>query len=67
MVTVELEQATIPTAKSDQLAFWINAYNALTLVLITQEYPLKSIMDLEDGKVWSKRQFNVGGQLENAG
>ena len=64
VVTVELEQATIPTAKSDQLAFWINAYNALTLVLISQEYPLKSIMDLEDGKVWSKRQFNVGGQLK---
>ncbi|MEC8276693.1 MAG: DUF547 domain-containing protein [Myxococcota bacterium] len=62
-IPLELEQATVPTEKNAQLAFWINAYNALTLEIIAQAYPLKSIMDLEGGKVWSTRQFNIGGQM----
>ncbi|MEZ4700383.1 MAG: DUF547 domain-containing protein [Rhodothermales bacterium] len=30
----------------DQLAFWLNAYNALTLKLIVENYPTKSILRL---------------------
>lgn len=33
-------------SKDEQLAFWINAYNAYTLKLITKNYPLKSIKDI---------------------
>ena len=58
-----LEQAPLPTERNTQLAFWINAYNALTLLLIAHEYPLRSIQDLDDGKVWSTRTFDVSGQL----
>ncbi len=31
---------------NDQLAFWINAYNAFTVKLIIKNYPLKSIKDI---------------------
>jgi len=38
-----------------KLAFWINAYNALTIDLILKHYPLKSIKDIKDPwdqKLW---------------
>jgi hypothetical protein len=41
--------------KNDKIAFWINAYNAFTVKLIIQNYPLKSIMDLGNGKIWDKK------------
>jgi hypothetical protein len=33
-------------SKDDQLAFWINAYNAFTVKLIVKNYPVKSIKEL---------------------
>ncbi|MDY2587319.1 DUF547 domain-containing protein [Winogradskyella aquimaris] len=39
--------------KEEQLAFWINAYNALTIDLILRNYPLESIKDLKDP--WDQR------------
>ncbi|GEO04616.1 DUF547 domain-containing protein [Adhaeribacter aerolatus] len=33
-------------SKNDQLAYWINAYNAFTIQLIIRHYPLKSIKDI---------------------
>lgn len=32
--------------KNDQLAFWINAYNAFTVKLIVKHYPVKTIKEL---------------------
>lgn len=32
--------------REDQLAYWINAYNAFTVQLIIRHYPLKSIKDI---------------------
>ena len=43
-----------------QLAYWINAYNAFTVKLIIDNYPLKSIMDL--GKPWDKSFITIGGK-----
>ncbi len=43
-------------------AFWINAYNALTLDLVADNYPLGSIRDLDGGKPWSTRRFRVAGK-----
>lgn len=34
---------------NDKLAFWINAYNAYTLKIIIDNYPLESINDLHSG------------------
>jgi Protein of unknown function, DUF547 len=35
--------------EKDRLAFWINAYNAYTLKVICDHYPVKSINDLHSG------------------
>ena len=42
------------------MAFWINAYNAYTIVLILDNYPLSSITQLEGGKVWDKKWITIG-------
>ena len=49
----QLEQ-TDPSAlgENDRLAFWINVYNAFTLQLILDNYPLESIHDLHDLFSW---------------
>lgn len=51
-----LEMAS-PKAK---LAYWINAYNALTVQLILENYPLKTIKDLNDP--WDTYCFVVNGE-----
>ena len=47
-----------------QRAFWINAYNAYTIKIILENYPLKSIMDIKQkGKTAWKIPFaKVGGK-----
>ncbi len=45
-------------SRNQKLAYWINAYNAFTVELILQHYPLKSIMDLE--KPWDKKFIKLG-------
>ena len=45
-------------SQAEQLAFWMNAYNALTLQSIIDQQPLKkSIRDIPG--VWKLRQFDV--------
>jgi hypothetical protein len=42
-------------SKNETLAYWINAYNALTIDLIIKHYPVKSIKDIKDPwdqKLW---------------
>ena len=34
-------------SKAEKLAFWINSYNAYTIKLIIDHYPIKSIKDIE--------------------
>ena len=45
---IKLHQPTDDWAKNDKLAYWINAYNALTIDLILRNYPTKSIKDIKD-------------------
>lgn len=40
------------------LAYWINAYNAYTVKLILDNYPVKSIKDIKDP--WGKKFFTLG-------
>jgi len=44
------------------MAYWINAYNAFTIKLIVDNYPVGSITDLEGGKPWGKRWIKLGSQ-----
>jgi hypothetical protein len=48
--------------RNEQLAFWINAYNAFTIRLILDNYPVKSILDIENGKPWDKKWIQIGEQ-----
>lgn len=36
-------------SREERLAYWINAYNAFTIKLIMDYYPVKSIKDIKDG------------------
>jgi len=56
-------------SKEEQLAYWINAYNAFTVKLIVDHYPVKSIRDLGPSlkiplikDVWHYKFFSIGGK-----
>ena len=42
--------------KNDKLAYWINAYNALTVNLILDNFPIKSIKEIKNR--WGKKLYN---------
>ncbi|MGF1545091.1 MAG: DUF547 domain-containing protein [Parvularculaceae bacterium] len=46
-------------APAEQLAFWINAYNAETINLIIENYPVESIRDIDDA--WGQPVMPVSG------
>jgi hypothetical protein len=48
--------------RTDQMAYWINAYNAVTVKAVLDHYPLKSIRDIDGGKVWEKPAITIGGK-----
>ena len=45
-------------SKNETLAFWINAYNAFTVKLIIDNYPVKSIKDIKNP--WDTKFFSIG-------
>ncbi|RZS99768.1 DUF547 domain-containing protein [Aquimarina brevivitae] len=47
-------------SRNEKLAYWINAYNAYTVKLIIDSYPVKSIKDLKDP--WDKEFFKIDGE-----
>jgi len=49
-------------SKNDQLAFWINAYNVFTIDLIVNNYPIKSIQNLDSGKPWDVKRITIDGK-----
>lgn len=57
-----LGAAPKPEGKDETLAFYINAYNALTVDLILANPGVASIRDLDEGEVWKTRSFNVAGE-----
>ena len=51
--------------KEEQLAYWINAYNAFTVLLVVNHYPIKSIKDIAGNipminSVWDLKFFKIG-------
>ncbi len=57
---------TLPASKESQFAFWINAYNGLTLQGILREYPTTSIKNHQSiafgYKIWDDLLLTVGGK-----
>ncbi|WP_299885297.1 DUF547 domain-containing protein [uncultured Lacinutrix sp.] len=50
-------------SKEDKLAYWINAYNAMTIDLIVRNYPIQSIKDIKDP--WKQRLWKLGSKWYN--
>lgn len=62
-----LERTRITSAnRNTQLAFWVNLYNAKTLSLVLDHYPVKSIRDVKFSTFsigpWSKKLLTVEGR-----
>ena len=54
-------------SKDEKLAYWINAYNAFTISLILQKYPVKSIKDIggsiyKINTAWDIKFIKIGGE-----
>lgn len=49
-------------SKNAALAYWINAYNAFTLQLIVNNYPVKTITSLSAGKPWDVKNIDLAGK-----
>jgi hypothetical protein len=47
-------------SRNEKLAYWINLYNAGTIKLILENYPVNSIQDINSGKPWDKRWIKSG-------
>lgn len=48
-------------SKQEKLAYFINVYNANTIKLILDHYPIKSIKDLKNP--WSKKSIRIGEEI----
>ena len=57
--------------RAEKMAYWINAYNAFTIKLVADQYPIKSIRDLHGGNPWQVKWIKLGSatysldQIEN--
>jgi len=47
--------------RDEKLALLINAYNAFTLKLIAENWPLGSINDIPEDKRWKAKRWQIGG------
>ena len=52
--------------RDEQLAFWINLYNAATVSVVLEHYPVSSIRDISSGFLsfgpWGKKRLRIEGQ-----
>ncbi|MFN4080001.1 MAG: DUF547 domain-containing protein [Saprospiraceae bacterium] len=53
-------------SRNEQMAYWINAYNAYTIQLVLRNYPVSSIKDIKRGlafvnSVWDIKFINIQG------
>lgn len=48
--------------RDERLAFLINSYNAFTLKLIVEKFPLESIKDIPDAERWDAVRWNAAGK-----
>jgi len=62
--TLQEGYTSIKTAsKNQKIAYWINAYNALTIDLILRNHPLKSIKNIKNP--WDQRLWQFGDKWLN--
>ena len=58
----ELESLPIQSdwSRGEKMAYWINAYNAFTVKLIVDNYPVSSITKLHGGNAWDVKWIMLG-------
>lgn len=65
LLALSAASSSIAASKESQLAFWINAYNAVTIKGMLREYPTTSIRNhtakLFGYNIWNDLQLYVGG------
>ena len=53
--------------KNEQFAYWVNLYNAATVALIIENYPVESITKIKDGILsfgpWDREWLEVGDEI----
>jgi hypothetical protein len=58
-------------SRNEKLSYWINTYNAFTIKLILNNYPVSSIMKIDGGNPWDTKWIELGNntyslnQIEN--
>ena len=57
---IKTSEPTQAWAKKEKLAYWINVYNAFTLKMILEHYPVTSITSLHNGKPWDYKWIKIG-------
>ena len=62
LITLENTKFNTTWSREDKLAFWINAYNAYTIKLILNNYPVAKITDLHGGKPWDHKWIKLTGK-----
>ena len=50
-------------SKNEKLAYWINLYNASTVKLILDNYPISSITEINNGKPWDLKFIKSGNNI----
>lgn len=59
----KLEKVDLSKLKrNEEMAMWINAYNACTIMLILNHYPVESINDIPTSKRWKWQGWNIAGE-----
>ncbi len=46
--------------RNEQLAYWLNVYNLQMLKIIIENYPINSILDINQGKLWQEKYLTIG-------
>ena len=60
LTTLENHPPVRQWSRNEALAYWINAYNAYTVKLILDNYPVQKITDLHGGKPWDVQWIDLG-------
>ncbi len=62
-----LEATPVPTDRNEAMAYWINAYNILTVAIVLSEYPVDSIDEVGSilDPVWKMDAGFVGGAMRS--
>ena len=62
LVSISKIKPNTDWSRNETMAYWINAYNAYTIKLMLNNYPLKSIMDINGGKACDLKFVEIEGE-----